>query len=817
MTATATPPRHAGNGSDDAGALAGAGAETTARTPTRHRRSAQGPSLFVWSEIALACATLATVAGMWRLFADRSFLLPLVLQTAAAHTVAAVLRRRGVGLLPSAAITAGCAFLALCWGHLGHTTTYGVPTTETWDAAWDRLTAAWHGFDDVKAPAPVLPGFMLSLAAVLWVIGWAADTAAFRIWAPFEALIPSGTLFVFSAYFGTDENSLLAAAAWLAAALAFILIQRTARQQSSPSWLGSDPAHGTRALLRGGAFLGLIAVGATLIGSQALPGYGEGAFIDLDPPRNGRQTVSPLVEIHGRLIEQSDAELFSVTTSQRAYWRLTSLDIFDGNVWSSRGSFGRAEGELEGVPEPTEGSAQVTQSIEITGLSAIWVPAAFEPRAIEASDGADVRWEPESSTLIVSTDHPTSDGLIYDVTSDISSYSQEQLRAADGHIPRSVHARNIDLPPDFPQNVIAEARRVVEGAATPYDEAIALQNYFQSGNFTYSLSAPSGHSDTAIESFLFETRTGYCEQFAGTYAAMARAVGLPARVAVGFTPGDRDPLQPERYIVRGEHAHAWPEVFIAGVGWVAFEPTPGRGAPGAESYTGLREQQDTPGPSTDPVLTETPGTLPPNEGAGGTVGTDTTTTTLFDPSLFGGESSGAPVDEGIDGRDLLRYMGWFLLGAVGVAVLVVLVGCTVATTRALRRWLRHARAGTADAQVRAAWADAVESVEVIGMTPRRFETPLEYGRRMGTAIDDGRPTSLARIVEQADFAADGVTDDDAMTATELAQGVISSVHDQTTLRQRVQAAVDPRPPERRGRQHIPRPTGPRIQIRAEAR
>src|SRR5439155_8920763 len=118
-------------------------------------------------------------------------------------------------------------------------------------------------------------------------------------------------------------------------------------------------------------------------------------------------------------------------------------------------------------------------------------------------------------------------------------------------------------------------------------------DYFRK-NFTYSLDVPQGQSSSAIDEFL-ESKSGYCEQFAGTFAAMARAVGLPARVAVGFTPGDADPDTPGLYHVRGEHAHAWPEVFIAGQGWVLFEPTPTRGAPNAEQYTGVPEQQSTGG------------------------------------------------------------------------------------------------------------------------------------------------------------------------------------------------------------------------------
>src|SRR5690606_14327556 len=102
----------------------------------------------------------------------------------------------------------------------------------------------------------------------------------------------------------------------------------------------------------------------------------------------------------------------------------------------------------------------------------------------------------------------------------------------------------------------------------------------------YSTDIDSGHSTDALVDFL-DSRRGYCEQFAGTFAAMARTLGIPARVAVGFTPGDPDPAVADTFVVRGRHAHAWPEVWFPQVGWVPFEPTPGRGMPGATDYTGL--------------------------------------------------------------------------------------------------------------------------------------------------------------------------------------------------------------------------------------
>ena len=117
---------------------------------------------------------------------------------------------------------------------------------------------------------------------------------------------------------------------------------------------------------------------------------------------------------------------------------------------------------------------------------------------------------------------------------------------------------------------------------------VALQNWFRT-EFAYDLSVQAGNSDDAVRQFL-RIRRGYCEQFSATFAAMARSLGIPARVAIGFTPGElRDD---GLYHVYDRHAHAWPEVWFDGFGWVSFEPTPGRGEPGAESHTGVGAAQD---------------------------------------------------------------------------------------------------------------------------------------------------------------------------------------------------------------------------------
>src|SRR5947208_7596710 len=146
------------------------------------------------------------------------------------------------------------------------------------------------------------------------------------------------------------------------------------------------------------------------------------------------------------------------------------------------------------------------------------------------------------------------------------------------------------------------------GAAGPYQQAMPLHDFLRN-NDPYDLdNVQPGHSDDHLRYFLFKSKTGYCEQFAGAFAAMARSIGLPARVAVGFTPGAYDEAL-DVFHVTTKEAHAWPEVHINGLGWVAFEPTPGRFEPNPTNYTGTYN------PSANPILATTTTTTSAAESA----------------------------------------------------------------------------------------------------------------------------------------------------------------------------------------------------------
>jgi transglutaminase-like putative cysteine protease len=118
------------------------------------------------------------------------------------------------------------------------------------------------------------------------------------------------------------------------------------------------------------------------------------------------------------------------------------------------------------------------------------------------------------------------------------------------------------------------AGRVARQAGSPYEAVLALESWFRlQGGFAYEEHPPKGLAHPLVE-FVTRTRAGYCQHFAGAMAVMLRLLGIPARVAVGFTSGTRED---GKWLVGDRDAHAWVEVWFPGEGWVAFDPTPGRG------------------------------------------------------------------------------------------------------------------------------------------------------------------------------------------------------------------------------------------------
>jgi transglutaminase-like putative cysteine protease len=739
------------------------------------------------AEVAFALVTLATVISLRRVFAGGDWFVPLLVHVVVAHTTVTVLRRRQVAAPVAAVLAAVAAVVVIAWVHAGQATTFGIPTLSTIDLLLSSVNDAFAQFSDIKAPTAPLEGFLVASAVAVWASAVVGDWAAFRADATVEAVLPAAALFGVASVLGADIGRVLLAGIWIATVLSFVLVRRADRLGRSSTWVGDHRSRGPQALVVLGVGLAVVAtVVAALVGPR-LPGAEADAVVSLtdlgDDAPGTRVTVSPLVDIRSRLVQQANVEVFTVRSDQRAYWRLTSLDRFDGSIWSSNGSYGKSSGDLDdGVPVASE-RLVFDQQFTISALSQIWLPAAYEPQQVEVDE--PVRYDEVSGTLIVDTEVPTSDGTAYAVRSALPQHLPDALAGASPEIPTGIAERYLELPGDFSPDIRALAAEVTAGSTSGYEQAMRLQDFFRT-QFTYDLQVDLDHGIGDMQDFLFAVRAGYCEQFAGSFAAMARSLGLPARVAVGFTPGVADPADPTLFRVRGEHAHAWPEVFLGEYGWVAFEPTPGRGAPLAEQYTGVPEQQTQSGgdggsattvpatPSTEvPSPTSIPGQTPP--------------TFPDDPGL----------DLGTGGQAEPEPNPWPLrivaALAIGLAALAVYLLAVVAFT-AGARLLRRRRADSAVARIALAWDESLAAARRAGVGVRPSATQRQAADEIARRIPavDEPIRALASTVEASAYSPAAPDDDAGDVALALADRVGDGTRAAMTPRDRFRTRFDPR-------------------------
>lgn len=675
------------------------------------------------AEVALFGVHLAVVIGFARLYRGNNHLVDLIAFTVAASLLAAGTRRRRVRAPVAGIISVVGLLLVATWVLFPATTTFGLPTIETWHAAGDALRVSREAFRTVAAPTTALTGFQLISGIAMWGAVWFADWAAFRLRTTAEAIAPAGIVFIFGAVLGSGSYRYALAALFGAAVLVFAATHQALRSHLDQTWLTTSHAQGPRAVLRAGIATAVVAVSLGALIAPVLPGADATPLVRWrarGSPAGLRSVVSPIVDLRRRLVTQSNIEMFRVTTDHDSYWRLTSLDLFDGQTFTSGGEYAKVKSKLPSSSPSAATTQTINQRFEIKGSASIWAPGAFEPVALKSSN-MPVVWNSDSSTLIVDSSVESSDGLSYELVSESPRLDPTVLRRANGADPADLDRHYQALPSTFPLEVRDEARRAVAGGATRYDRARQLQDYFQSGEFTYSTDVPPGHGDNALVSFL-EAKRGYCEQFAGAYTAMARSVGIPARVAIGFTKGDPNPEVPGQYIVRGIHAHAWPEVYFPGEGWVPFEPTPGRGIPDAEQYTGIPEAQAESQPEVVPQ-TSTSTTAP--------LGSSTTAPTRPDSegSINRDSTVGQSTGGSATGPDWTR-LAWaaVLLAAGWLAVILA-----APAIRAARRRQPHQPSSRA----LDAWNDALAPIRwATGLAPAAAETHLEFARRTEAQLGD---------------------------------------------------------------------------------
>ena len=399
----------------------------------------------------------------------------------------------------------------------------------------------------------------------------------------------------------------------------------------------------------------------------------------VDPPAVDVVASNPLAHL-GTWTGDPDRVLLDVS-GPVVPLRLVTLDSYDGNQWSAATRYRPVpEAEPPATPPPGRSTRSATVSVDVVDVPGRWLPSPGWPTAVSA-DGAVV--EPVSGNLYLPTADAARD-LSYTVTA--TADTPDAGRLASATVPdRDDLARYLALPA-LPPPLTTFAERSVAGAVTPYDRAVAIETMLHE-RARVSPTAVSGSQLWRITTFLLAApgtvgaRIGTAEQFATSFAVLARHNGLPTRVVVGFRPDARDQQAGgDGWTVRGRHATAWPEVYFQDLGWVPFSPTEARRAPGRPESEGTVEV----GRGDD-------------AGIGGTTEDVPRDTSPDRP----GEDPAAPGEPGAAER-------WSALAAgvagVALAFLVLLLSARAIRTR------RHLRLGPAGA-----WAEARDALRLAGL------------------------------------------------------------------------------------------------------
>ncbi len=496
---------------------------------------------------------------------------------------------------------------------------------------------------------------------------------------------------------------------------------------------GTGPTGLGRALPRGAALgagavlLSLLAAGATGLGSEGrLPGTGSGLG---GSPGSSGIGLNPFTSLRGQLESGTVVSLLRVRgLDERAYLRALTLSRFENGRGWTRGPLDGTATASGPVPLPPGIDAVppgpvVRVRIEPINYVDGWLPTVGVPLGF-ADVAADWRYDPAALTAF-SGRRQRADPYI--VRAVLPRPDLAQLRSAGyptaAELPAELARGYLDTGGVDPR-VVALARRLTSDAGSAFDATLAIGRFFTGpgSEFRYDLQTTPGSSGDALVDFLFEGRTGYCEQYASAMAIMLRTVGIPARVAVGFTPGT--PTGRGDRLITTQDAHAWVEAFFPRVGWVTFDPTPladGRAVvPPYVSAAELAPPDTLPEPGTGELPVPRSGTTTGPSTAtdtGGGTGGDTATGTL---------------------------VGW-LTGAV-LAALAALV--PAATREAGRRRRLHLVSGGGAGAATAAWEEVLAESADRGVDVAENETVRTTARRLlrKHALDEEGRTGLQAVV-----------------------------------------------------------------------
>lgn len=456
-------------------------------------------------------------------------------------------------------------------------------------------------------------------------------------------------------------------------------------------------------------------------------------------------TVNPLTELGGRLAHPDTVVFTAETTAPVDRWPLVVLDRFDGVGWSTSSRYRPLGTEL---PDDASVTA-ATELAEATirpgeGLDGPWMPSQYRTARV---DGIVAAVDPVAGTLV----HPSKVLSGYRLSWRAPAPTPEQLAVA----PIDVRARSLQLV-GVPAGIVELTKQALPDRTASLSSAFRLEQWFRA-NYTVAEGAdlPTGSGTAQLLHFLNISKRGTSEQFAAAYVLMARTAGLPVRLVVGFhNPAEDD--APSLHTVRNRDAFAWPEIAIAGLGWIALDPTPApTGASAASGPSSATEKVRQQLPQTDAIRSPAP----------------------------------TPVRSSVPEAPPTESHAALILASSAMALLIgVLAGVPVA--KQVRRARR--RRSTPDRAVVGAWLQARDTLRdhgvryCPGMTVRDLRRPAE-SVLSGTANE---LEQLARCLDMSLWSGRGTDKKTAATAW-AATAQIERVLAQRPASDRARAAINP--------------------------
>lgn len=599
-----------------------------------------------------------------------------------------------------------------------------IPTFDTWEQFGDLVQSGTRSINGQSVPAEVTVGIMFLLCFGIGAIVVVVDLVAATWHWPAVAGVPLLVILAIPASIGLDLSDGFTFALAAVAYLALLRAGQPLRQT------GRSIALGASALVLA---LVLPLVLPPVEVSEATP-EGFGGYV---------AGVNPVLNLGADLRRDLPRTVLSYNTLSGSahYLRLVSLQNFTAETWEPDPPVIDEQNRPSKVGDPPGLSSDVavedeTTWVDVNNLGSPWLPVPYPATRVSGLAG---NWYWDADALTFTSPDQSSRGENYRVESLEVQPTPTQLENAGTVIPNG-YDKYLALPNGLPAIISDTAEQVTAGAGSNYEKAVALQEYFRDGGFGYSETAPAdeGYDGTGMEvlaKFLV-ARNGYCVHFASAMAVMARTLGIPSRVAVGFLPGTQTgELVQGRvvYRVTTQNVHSWPELYFEGIGWTRFEPTPGRG------FVPTYADEATPGVPTPPVApTPAPSVTPkPSPSASA-------------PALPVDPDN--PLAPGSPAQGALGWL-WVGLSLLGAALLLLLP----AIIRTLQRGTRMRRLARGSPTASTGWRELLQTADDLGVgidgasTPREAAAAIFRSARLSGAGATSLVTAL-HAVERQSFA-----------------------------------------------------------------